>query len=175
MLAAVSKLRIGSGVSMIESAASVFLSLSTDFMRALRARMSQIESPPSLLPLSAKAGLAKTAAPPRAAAEARSLRRVRSMQSPVEQEQSQKYHSPAGGHNAGQGAVKPSGWRSMLRWYGKQAARRASNGVCGANKKRRPLGPAFASPMWPRCHISPGAPPWSRRALHGIGWMDQSL
>src|SRR3569833_3259267 len=97
MLLAVSKLRIGSGVSILASAAVVFLSGSTDFIRALCSRMSQMESVSS----SARAIDAKVAAAPKAAAEVRSLRRVKVMQSPVHSRraEAQKYHSRPVLHN----------------------------------------------------------------------------
>ena len=59
MLLAVSKLRIGSGVSMMPMAAVVFLSGSTPFFMALRERMSQIESPSSAVAVGTRAGCGK--------------------------------------------------------------------------------------------------------------------
>src|SRR3569623_2081855 len=82
MLLAVSKLRIGAGVSTAASAATVFSSGFAAFMTALCCIISQIESSSS--PLSpARAAGAKAADRPNAAADERSLRRVSLIGSPV--------------------------------------------------------------------------------------------
>src|SRR3954468_12776536 len=94
MLLAVSKLRIGSGVSMICSAAA-FLAGALALACLARERMSQIESPSSpVLLLPARADVAKAEARPNAAAEVRSLRRFRSIKSPGSEkpERLRNYH-----------------------------------------------------------------------------------
>jgi hypothetical protein len=84
MLWAVSKLRIGSGVSMADSAFIVFSSGLRSALRELRARISQIDSS------SARASPGIASAAPRAATEERSLRRFKNMQSPVSREEAAK-------------------------------------------------------------------------------------